>query len=72
MLGRGNLQLSPEVVRRVGIKNLIIVATPAKMARTPVLRFDTGDGALDAELVAAVYLPVVIGYRARRLVKVSV
>jgi predicted polyphosphate/ATP-dependent NAD kinase len=72
VLGRGNLQLSPEVVRRVGIKNLIIVATPAKMARTPVLRFDTGDGALDAELVAAGYLPVVIGYRARRLVKVSV
>ena len=72
VLGRGNLQLSPEVVNRIGIKNLIIVATPAKLARTPVLRFDTGDAALDARLVAPGYLPVVIGYHSRRLVKVSI
>jgi predicted polyphosphate/ATP-dependent NAD kinase len=72
VLGRGNLQLSPEVVNRIGTKNLIIVATPAKLARTPVLRFDTGDAALDAKLVAGHYLPVVIGYRLRRLVKASI
>ena len=72
VLGRGNLQLSPEVVNRIGIKNLIIVATPAKLARTPVLRFDTGDATLDAKLVAAHYLPVVTGYRLRRLVKAGI
>lgn len=72
VLGRGNLQLSPEVVNRIGIKNLIIVATPAKLARTPVLKFDTGDAALDAKLVTSGYLPVVIGYHSRRLVKASI
>lgn len=71
VLGRGNLQLSPEVVRRIGLKNIILVATPAKLARTPVLRVDTGDAALDTALGDKGYLPVVIGYRLRRLVKVG-
>lgn len=71
VLGRGNLQLSPEVIRRIGGDNIIVVATPAKLARTPVLRFDTGDAALDAELTERGYLPVVIGYRLRRLAKVK-
>lgn len=71
VLGRGNLQLSPEVIRRIGCNAIIVVATPAKLARTPVLRFDTGDAALDAELTESGYLSVVIGYRVRRLVKVQ-
>jgi len=71
VLGRGNLQLSPDVIRRIGAGNLIVVATPAKLARTPVLRFDTGDGELDAELVGRGFLPVVVGYRRRRLAKAA-
>ena len=69
VLGRGNQQLSPESLSRIGAENIVIVATPAKLARTPVLRFDTGDPALDAVLVADGYVPVVTGYRRRRLVK---
>jgi predicted polyphosphate/ATP-dependent NAD kinase len=72
VLGRGNLQLSPEVIRRIGRENIVLVATPAKLARTPALRFDTGDAALDAELAPKGYLPVVTGYRTRRLVKVEI
>jgi len=45
--------------------------TPAKLARTPVLRFDTGDATLDEELTASGYLSVVIGYRLHRLAKVQ-
>jgi predicted polyphosphate/ATP-dependent NAD kinase len=71
VLGRGNLQLSPEVIRRIGGDNIIVVSTPAKLARTPLLRFDTGDANLDAELGAKGYCPVVIGYRLSRLVKVA-
>ena len=71
VLGRGNLPLSPEVVRRIGSDGLIVVATPAKLARTPVLRFDTGDAVLDRELTESGYLSVVIGYRLRRLAKVQ-
>lgn len=71
VIGRGNLELSPDVIRRIGTENLIVVATPAKLAHTPLLRFDTGDAGLDAEFAAPGYLPVVTGYRRRRLVKLA-
>lgn len=67
VLGRGNLQVSPEVVRRIGTRNLLVVATPAKLASTPVLRVDTGDEALDAEIRKKEYLFVLIGYRTTKL-----
>ena len=67
ILGRGNLQLSPAVVRRIGARNLLVVATPAKLAATPVLRVDTGDDALDAEIRRKEYLFVLIGYRTTKL-----
>ncbi|MEX2650199.1 MAG: ATP-NAD kinase family protein [Alphaproteobacteria bacterium] len=53
ILGRGNQQLSPSVVRRVGLDRLVVVATPAKLAslHDQTLRVDTGDAALDRELV---------------------
>ena len=69
VLGRGNQQLSPTVVRTIGPGNLVIVATPAKLARTPLLRFDTGDPALDCELISRKYMPVIVGYRRMRMVK---
>ena len=67
VLGRGNLQVSPEVVRRIGVRNLLVVATPAKLAATPVLRVDTGDERLDAEIRRKEYLFVLIGYRTTKL-----
>jgi predicted polyphosphate/ATP-dependent NAD kinase len=72
VLGRGNLQLSPKALRRVGMRNVMLAATPAKLVHTPVLRIDTGDASLDAEIASLGYLSVVIGDRRRRLVKVSV
>ena len=72
VLGRGNLQISPDVVRRIGSDNILIVATPAKLARTPVIRFDTGDRALDYSLAERRYWPVIVGYRRRRLVRSQV
>lgn len=71
VLGRGNQQLSPAVIEKIGLENLIVVATPAKLARTPVLRFDTGDAALDARLISLRYVPVVVGYRRLRMVKTA-
>lgn len=71
VLGRGTQQMSPEVVRAIGRDNLVIVSTPAKIAATPTLRFDTGDPALDAELRGNGWLPVVTGYRFSRRVKVA-
>jgi predicted polyphosphate/ATP-dependent NAD kinase len=71
VLGRGNQQLSPAVIRSVGVENIIVVATPAKLARTPLLRFDSGDSILDADLISRKFLPVVTGYRRMRLVKTA-
>lgn len=52
VLGRGNQQLSADVLRRIGIENLVIIATPAKLAalRGRALCVDTGDVALDHDL----------------------
>ena len=62
LLGRGNLEVSPAVVRRIGLANLVVVATPDKLRHTPALRVDTGDPGLDREFAAKAYLFVVQGY----------
>jgi len=69
VLGRGNQQISPELVKRVGLENFVIVATPSKLAATPVLRVDTGDALLDDELRRPT--KVVTGYKRRKLVPVE-
>lgn len=71
VLGRGTQQISPAVIRRIGRDRLIVVSTPAKLAATPSLRFDSGDPALDAELRGDGFLPVVTGYRFSKRVKVA-
>lgn len=71
VLGRGNLQLGPAAIRAIGRDDIIVVATPAKLARTPRLRFDTGDSRLDAELIGDGFLPVVIGRRRRRMTRTA-
>ena len=71
ILGRGNLQLSPAVINKIGIDNIIVVATPSKLLNTPLLRVDTGDKKLDHLFAAQGYLMVVIGYRLSRVVKLQ-
>ena len=61
LLGRGNQQISALVVRLVGLKNLIVVATSHKLAEIPVLYVDSGDPALDAEFGSTIQ--VICGYR---------
>lgn len=61
IFGRGNQQLSPEVIRTVGLDNIIVVATPDKLTSTPILHVDTGDEELDRALQGD-HL-IVCGYR---------
>ena len=60
LLGRGNQQLSPAVVTKVGVKNIVIVSSLEKLAGLPgkCLFVDTGDETVDAQLAG--YLPVVV------------
>jgi predicted polyphosphate/ATP-dependent NAD kinase len=71
ILGRGNLQLSPAVIKKIGIDNIIVVATPSKLLHTPILRVDTGDKIVDGLFTSQGYLMVVIGYRLSRVVKLQ-
>ena len=60
VLGRGTQQVSPSVLRKIEVENVIVVATPHKLAETPLLFVDTGDRELDREF--GEYLSVVSGY----------
>lgn len=71
ILGRGNLQLSPRVIKKIGIDNIIVVSTPSKLASTPVIRVDTGDKKLDHSFAENEFIMVVIGYRFSRVVKIQ-
>jgi hypothetical protein len=37
-----------------------VLSTLAKLARTPLLRFDTGDAALEADMISRKFLTVII------------
>jgi len=71
ILGRGNQQLSPSVIRRIGKENVTIICTRSKLVNLTERRFlvDTGDRSLDSELVG--YWRIVVGYREFAVVKVD-
>jgi predicted polyphosphate/ATP-dependent NAD kinase len=61
VFGRGNQQLSANFLAKVGIENVIVLATPHKLAETPFLLVDTGNDELDEQLSGN--MSVVCGYR---------
>ena len=71
LLGRGNQQISPRVLRRVGREHLLVICPAAKLAALqgrPLL-VDTGDPEVDGQLAG--YLEVTTGYRERAVYPVS-
>ncbi|MHA1371265.1 MAG: ATP-NAD kinase family protein [Promethearchaeota archaeon] len=52
LFGRGNLQFTPEIIRKVGLENIIIVMTRYKLSTLPngKMKNDTRDPKLDAEM----------------------
>lgn len=61
ILGRGNQQISPRVIRQVGKQNLIIVSSKNKLLSLPgPLLVDTGDPECDRSLSG--YIRVITGY----------
>jgi predicted polyphosphate/ATP-dependent NAD kinase len=70
VFGRGNQQISPRVIREVGRDNVIIVATPEKLAalKGRTLIVDTGDR--DVDMMLSGYHKVVTGYARRSVYKI--
>jgi predicted polyphosphate/ATP-dependent NAD kinase len=71
IFGRGNQQLSPAVLRHVGIDNIIIIATKEKLVSLggrPLL-VDTGDERLNADLSG--YIRVTTGFKDYTMYKVG-
>ena len=62
IFGRGNQQLSPDLIRRIGKENIIILATKTKLKALDgrPLIVDSGDSKLDSELSG--YYPIITGY----------
>ena len=71
LIGRGNLQLSPTVIRSIGIENILAIVTPAKLATLNTLRIDTGDINLDQKFQEKKYMKALQGYRTTRLIRIS-
>lgn len=71
IFGRGNQQLSPEVIKAVGRDNIWLLATKAKLnsLHGRPLRVDTNDPGLDRELGGL--MRVITGYHDEVLVRVA-
>jgi predicted polyphosphate/ATP-dependent NAD kinase len=71
LFGRGNQQISPRVIERVGKEQIVVVSTPDKLHAlgTQPLLVDSGDTAVDEMLTG--YVLVVTGYDERAVRKVS-
>ena len=71
LFGRGNQQISPQVIKQVGKENIIVVATPNKLdalGGQPFL-LDTGD--VETDQLLSGYVRVVCGFGDYRMVRVS-
>ena len=71
IFGRGNQQIGARVIDRVGLGNILVVATLEKIAslRENTLHVDTGDPVLDQALVG--WRRVVTGYGNETVCKVG-
>ena len=71
LFGRGNQQLSPDVIRKIGRENILVLATKTKIRELdgrPLL-LDTGDTELDKALCGT--MTVLTGYNDRILYPVT-
>jgi predicted polyphosphate/ATP-dependent NAD kinase len=70
IFGRGNQQISAKVIHRVGLDNIVVIATESKLRTLKSLKVDTGDSSLD-EAFRARNLRVISDYKIEQLMQVE-
>ncbi len=69
IFGRGNQQISPEIIRYVGRDNIVVIAAEGKLRDLKSLRVDTGDPSLDDALRG--YIKVITDYKKERMMRIE-
>jgi len=69
IFGRGNQQISQEVIKKVGKQNVIVVATENKIKNLKSLKVDTGDPDLDASFHGNI--KVITDYKIEQLIPID-
>lgn len=62
LFGRGNLQFTPQILKYIGVQNIIIISSKFKLQNIPnqILRLDTRDHKLDEEMKG--FYKVIVDY----------
>lgn len=69
IFGRGSKQFTPQVIRKVGRENILIVSDRNKVNQLDCLRVDTGDSKID-DLLSG-YIKVTIGHKEEMVMEVK-
>ena len=69
VFGRGNKQFTPEILKRIGKKNIIIISTEEKIKSLKRLLIDTGD--IETDELLKGFAKVVIGYKEEIIVEIE-
>lgn len=69
IFGRGNQQISPEILKRVGRDNIIVISTRNKLKMLKKLRVDTGDPEIDEMLKGPI--KVITGYEEEVMLEIA-
>lgn len=72
LLGRGNQQISPEIIRIIGKKNIIVVATKEKLASLRGKPFLVDTGSIETDNMLKGYVKVITGYMESVMYKIEV
>jgi predicted polyphosphate/ATP-dependent NAD kinase len=69
IFGRGNQQISADVLKRIGKENIIILASISKLQNLRNLRIDTGNSMIDSSFQG--YVRVICDYHEERVMKIE-